>query len=51
MNPHHHKYQGDLIEKAGYAKLKDFYGWHYTVGPLQRAAKRGHEEIKALPER
>src|SRR5580700_8642733 len=31
MNPHHHPYQGGLIEHAGYAKLKDFFGWHYVV--------------------
>jgi hypothetical protein len=50
MNPHHHKYQSVLIEKAGYAKLKDFFGWHYTVGDLNARAKRGHDEILALPE-
>jgi hypothetical protein len=50
MNPHHHPYQGALIEKAGYAKLKDFFGWHYTVGDLNARAKRGHDEILALPE-
>jgi hypothetical protein len=50
MNPHHHKYQAGLIEKAGYTKLKDFFGWHYTVGDLNARAKRGHDEIKALPE-
>ena len=50
MNPHHHPYQGGLIEQAGYAKLKDFYGWHYVVGELNARAKRGHDEISALPE-
>ena len=50
MNPHHHKYQSALIEKAGYTKLKDFFGWHYTVGDLNARAKRGHDEILALPE-
>jgi hypothetical protein len=50
MNPHHRPYQGGLIEKAGYAKLKDFFGWHYVVGDLNARAKRGHAEIAALPE-
>jgi hypothetical protein len=50
MNPHHLPYQGGLIEKAGYAKLKDVFGWHYTVGELNPRAKRGFDEIKALPE-
>jgi hypothetical protein len=50
MNPHHHPYQSALIEKAGYAKLKDFFGWHYTVGELNTRAKKGHAEIAALPE-
>jgi hypothetical protein len=50
MNPHHHPYQSALIEKAGYAKLKDFFGWHYTVGELNTRAKKGHAEILALPE-
>src|SRR3984957_3145235 len=50
MNPHHHPYQGGLIEQDGYAKLKDFFGWHYVVGDLNARAKRGVDEISALPE-
>jgi hypothetical protein len=50
LNPHHRPYQGGLIEQAGYAKLKDVFGWHYVVGELNARAKRGHEEIAALPE-
>jgi hypothetical protein len=50
LNPHHRPYQAGLIEKAGYAKLKDFFGWHYVVGDLNARARRGHDEISALPE-
>jgi hypothetical protein len=50
MNPHHRPYQGGLIEGAGYTKLKDFFGWHYVVGELNARAKRGYDEISALPE-
>ncbi|HEY2513421.1 MAG TPA: hypothetical protein VGI39_21275 [Polyangiaceae bacterium] len=50
MNPHHRPYQAGLIEAAGYAKVKDVFGWHYVVGELNARAKRGHAEIQALPE-
>ena len=50
MMPHHKAYQGGLVEKAGYAKAKDFYAWSYKVGALNARTKRAHEEIKALPE-
>jgi hypothetical protein len=50
MMPHHRPYQGGLIEKAGYAKAKDFFAWSYKVGELNARTKKGHDEIKALPE-
>ncbi len=50
MMPHHRSYQGGLIEKAGYAKAKDFYAWSYTVGPVNKRTQRGHDEIQSLPE-
>jgi hypothetical protein len=50
LNPYHKPYQAQLIEKAGYAKSKDMYGWKYEVGELNARTKRGHEEIKNLPE-
>jgi hypothetical protein len=50
MMPHHRPYQGGLIERAGYAKLKDVYAWKYVVGEPNARVKRAHEEIKALPE-
>jgi hypothetical protein len=48
--PHHRPYQGPLIEKAGYAKAKDFFAWKYFVGEPNARVKRAHAEIKALPE-
>jgi hypothetical protein len=50
MMPHHRRYQGALIEGAGYKKLKDVYAWKYVVAPLPRRAKEAYEAIRALPE-
>jgi hypothetical protein len=50
MMAHHRPYQGKLIEQAGFAKLKDFYAWRYTVGDVPKRAERAHAEIAALPE-
>ncbi len=50
MMPHHKPYQGGLIEKAGYAKAKDFFAWKYLVGEPNARVKRAHAEVKALPE-
>jgi hypothetical protein len=50
MMPHHKPYQGALIEKAGYAKAKDFFAWSYRVGDGNKRVARGHAEIKSLPE-
>jgi hypothetical protein len=47
---HHRPYQGGLIEKAGLAKLKDFFAWRYTVGDVSRRAQKAHDDIAALPE-
>jgi hypothetical protein len=50
MMPHHRAYQGGLIEKAGFEKLKDAFAWRYTVGDLPPRARRAHDEIEAMPE-
>jgi len=50
MMPHHRPYQGALIEKAGYARAKDFFAWSYKVGELNTRTKKAHAEIKAMPE-
>ncbi len=47
---HHRPYQGGLIERAGLAKLKDFYAWRYVVGDVPKRAQKAHDEIEALPE-
>jgi hypothetical protein len=50
LNPHHRSYQGGLIEKAGYTKAKDLYGWRYSVGELTTRTAKAQQEIKSLPE-
>src|SRR5215471_1221571 len=50
MMPHHRSYQGGLIERAGLAKLKDFFAWRYTIGDVPVRADRAHDEIAGLPE-
>jgi hypothetical protein len=50
MMPHHRRYQGGLIEEAGYQKAKDFYAWSYRVGELNARVKRAREEVRSLPE-
>ncbi len=50
MNPHHRRYQGGLVEKAGYAKLKDFFGWRYEVGEPNARVRKAQAEVRAMPE-
>ncbi len=50
MNPHHRPYQGGLIEKAGYTKAKDVFGWRYEVGEPNARVKKAQEDIRAMPE-
>lgn len=50
MMPHHRRYQGGLIEKAGFSRLKDAYAWRYTVGDVPKRARKAHDEIAAMPE-
>ena len=50
MMPHHRAYQGGLIEKAGFAKLKDAYAWRYHVGEVPTRVRKAHEDMEALPE-
>jgi hypothetical protein len=50
LMPHHKPYQGSLIERAGYAKAKDFFAWKYVVGDPNARVRRAHDEIKAMPE-
>ena len=50
MMTYHNAYQGGLIERAGYAKLKDVYSWKYDVGEVPPRAQKAHDEIAAMPE-
>ncbi|HEY8074153.1 MAG TPA: hypothetical protein VIF62_08590, partial [Labilithrix sp.] len=45
MYPHHRPYQGGLIEKAGYEKVKDVYSWRYEVGEVNARVKKAREEV------
>jgi hypothetical protein len=47
---HHLPYQAGLIEKSGYAKVKDVYAWRYEVGELNTRTKKARDEVRALPE-
>jgi hypothetical protein len=47
---HHRPYQGGLIEKAGYTKLKDVFAWSYDIGEVPVRAQKAHDEILAMPE-
>ena len=48
--PHHKTYQGGLIEKAGFRKIKDVYAWKYQVGEPNARVRKAYEDIKSLPE-
>jgi hypothetical protein len=50
MYPHHRPYQGGLIEKSGYTKVKDFFSWRYEVGEVNARVKKARDEILAMPE-
>jgi len=48
--PHHRPYQGKLAEGAGLSKVKDLWGWHYTVEPPPPRPQKAWETIHAMPE-
>ncbi|MCL2824688.1 MAG: hypothetical protein FWD57_11915 [Polyangiaceae bacterium] len=50
MMPHHRDYQGQLIEAAGLAKVKDLFAWHYKINDIPARAARAHATIAAMPE-
>jgi len=50
MMPHHRRYQGGLIEQAGYTKAKDFLAWKYSVGEPNVRVRKAYDEIRKLPE-
>jgi hypothetical protein len=50
LMPHHRAYQAPLIERAGYAKIKDLFAWRYKVGELNRRTREAHAHVRAMPE-
>jgi hypothetical protein len=50
LMPHHRAYQAALIEKAGYAKIKDLFAWRYKVGDLNKRTRDAHANVRAMPE-
>lgn len=50
MMPHHRAYQGGLIERSGFEKLKDAYAWRYHVGDIPARVRKAHDDIEAMPE-
>jgi hypothetical protein len=50
MYPHHRPYQGGLVEKAGYTKVKDVFSWRYEVGDINARVKKARDEILAMKE-
>jgi hypothetical protein len=50
MMQHHRPYQGGLIERAGFEKVKDLFAWRYYVGNVPERAKKAHDEVEAMPE-
>jgi hypothetical protein len=50
MMPHHRPYQGEVIERAGLAKVKDLYAWRYVVGEVPPRVARARRDVEALPE-
>lgn len=50
MMPHHARYQGTLIEQAGFSKLKDLYAWRYSVGEVPLRARKAHDDVVAMSE-
>ncbi len=47
MMPHHRQYQGALVEKAGFTKLKDLLAWLYPIGNAPKRAQKAHDELLA----
>ncbi len=50
MMAHHRPYQGELIEEAGFQKVKDLYAWRYEVGKVSKRATKARADIEAMPE-
>jgi hypothetical protein len=47
--PYNPPFYQDLIEKSGYQKAKDLFGWHYTVGEIPEAPRQLAESVEKFP--
>jgi len=47
--PYNPPFYQELIEKSGYQKTKDLYGWHYTVGNIPEAPRKIAEAVEKHP--
>lgn len=47
--PYNPPYYADLIERAGFEKAKDLFGWMYTVGEVPEAPRQIAEAVEAHP--
>ncbi len=47
--PYNPPFYQELIEKAGYQKAKDLFGWHYTVGDIPEAPLKLAEAVEKYP--
>lgn len=50
MMPHHLPYQGGLIERNNFQRIRTMYAWKYEVGNLKKRVQDAHDEISKLPE-
>lgn len=52
MMPHHHPYQGSLVEKCGFTKAKDLFAWRfeYANTELKPRAQRAWQAVQDMPE-
>ncbi len=46
---HSRPYYGALLERCGYARVKDVYAWSWTLGPLPDRFEQARAAIHALP--
>lgn len=49
LMPYNPPYYADLIDQAGYKKVKDLYAWKYLVGEIPKDALEVSEQLKNYP--
>lgn len=50
MMPHHLPHQSQLLDRAGFTKVKDLWAWKYVVAEPPKRAAKAWEQMSALPE-